>query len=70
MAKQSPSCFHDRYSIKELLDQLLLKLSFPGQTVVEFFPIFSCGKQLDAVSMCMASDYGGHKYFLSHVTWK
>ena len=46
MAKQSTHCAHpiQRSSIWELLKQLVSRLSFPGQTVVEFFPRFSCGE--------------------------
>lgn len=42
--KPTSSCTHHIMSINELLRQLLLLLSFPGQTIIELFPKFSCGK--------------------------
>ena len=55
MVKRSASCNHLFPSIGELLSQLLLLLSFPGQMVVEFFPKFACGKFLRP----LASDSDG-----------
>ena len=44
-SRKSSTCSHSKDSMEELLRQLLLLLSFLGQTVVEFFPRFACGKK-------------------------
>lgn len=41
MTKQC--CGHSDYSIEELIRTFIQLLSFPGQTVMEFFPLYACG---------------------------
>lgn len=55
-SKQSMSCSHQHTSIEELLHLLLKLLSFPGQTIIEFFPQYACGKcQLHSTTISVNS---------------
>ena len=52
MTKRSSQCTHQCASIQELLRQFLSLLSFPGQTILEFFPQFACGKSIGHLPCC------------------